>query len=204
VRFARDAYPLAGGCAVAAALLAWWSPWLALFPLLAGAFCLYFFRDPARTPPAERDVVLSPADGKIIVADARRVSIFLNIFNVHICRTPIAGKVANIRHERGGFRAAWHDEASLTNERAIVEVEGQRRLTFTLVAGLVARRIVFWTAPGRELRAGERVGLIRFGSRVDVDLPAGAALAVRVGERVRAGESVLARFEGAAAQPGSR
>jgi len=201
LRFARDAYPLAGGFLALAAVLALLRPWAAIPPLILAAFCLYFFRDPERTPPGDPDAVLSPADGKIILATPARVSIFLNIFNVHVCRTPIGGKVASIRHEAGGFRAAWHDEASLHNERAIVEMHAPRhRLTFTLVAGLVARRIVFWTQPGSELRAGERVGLIRFGSRVDVDLPPGASLAIRVGDRVRAGESILARIDAGSAR----
>jgi phosphatidylserine decarboxylase len=118
----------------------------------------------------------------------------MNVFDVHVCRTPAPGRLVSLTHASGSFVAAFKDAASESNERAVLVVEGPSGpVRFALVAGLVARRIVTWVQPGQDLAAGQRVGLIRFGSRVDVDLPGGSAPAVHVGERVRAGTSVLAR-----------
>jgi phosphatidylserine decarboxylase len=200
VRFARDAFPIAGGLLVAAVVLGLWSAWLALLPAGLLAFTLFFFRDPERTPPADAGAVLAPADGRVVRADAARVSIFLSVFNVHVCRTPVAGRVASVQHVRGRFIAAFRDAASEHNERAVIAIDaGGHSLVFAMVAGLVARRIVCRVGVGDALRAGDRVGLIRFGSRVDVDLPAGVTPCVRVGDRVVAGESVLARMASHAA-----
>ena len=118
----------------------------------------------------------------------------MNVFDVHVCRTPMAGRVEEVRHQPGRFLAAYRDEASDSNERASIRVrDGDRDLTFTLVAGLIARRIVCRVSPGNELAAGDRVGLIRFGSRVDTTLPVGFSPTVAVGQRVIAGETVIAR-----------
>ena len=120
----------------------------------------------------------------------------MNVFDVHVCRSPTAGRIEEVQHFSGKFLAAYKDSASEHNERASIRIrEGQSELTFTLVAGLVARRIVCRVVPGQVLRAGERVGLIRFGSRVDVSPPPGFSPRVRVGERVTAGETVIARAE---------
>jgi phosphatidylserine decarboxylase len=176
----------------AAALLL--HPAAALLPLLLLAFFLWFFRDPERVPPADPRALVSPADGKVVRADGRRISIFLNLFDVHVCRSPVAAELESVEHVPGRFLAAYKDEASEHNERASFRLsERGRKLTMTLVAGLVARRIVVWVVPGRHLERGQRVGLIRFGSRVDLDLPEGAVPQVRVGQRVRAGVSVVAR-----------
>ncbi len=193
----REALPFAGALAILAAVAALWSPWASVAPVLLLAFTLWFFRDPERRPPGDPAAILSPADGRIIVAGPRRVSVFMNVFDVHVCRTPIAGKVVSARHFPGRFLAAWADDASQHNERTVIEVDpgGAAPLRFTLVAGLIARRIVCRVEPGSVLAAGERIGLIRFGSRVDVDLPDGAATAVKIGERVVAGVSVIARRE---------
>lgn len=158
-------------------------------------FSLNFFRDPERQTPADPASLISPADGKIVRADGARVSIFMNVFDVHVCRSPIAGRVTSVRHDAGRFLAAMKDAASEQNERTTIVVQpgNGAPVRFVLVAGLVARRIVCRVEAGRELSAGERVGIIRFGSRVDVDLPDGASAAVEVGQRVVAGETVIAR-----------
>ena len=191
----REALPLAALLAVVAVVAGWFYPWLAVLPTLLLAFTLWFFRDPERKAPDDPGALISPADGRVIRVDAERISIFLNVFNVHVCRTPIAGRVASVVHTKGRFLAAFKDEASEQNERAALEVDGgAHRVRFTMVAGLIARRILTWVAEGRSLEAGERIGLIRFGSRVDVDLPAGTTPGVAVGDRVVAGESVIARL----------
>ncbi len=193
----RDVWPFAAVPAFLAIVAAAWTP-LASIPLLVVlGFVLWFFRDPEREPPDRPGILVSPADGRVLVADARRVSIFMNVFDVHVCRAPMAGRVASVEHLPGRFAAAFRDVASERNERAAILIEdGAARLRFTLVAGLVARRIVCRVRPGDALTIGERVGLIRFGSRVDVDLPPGASPAVRVGDRVVAGISVIADLPG--------
>lgn len=194
MRIAREALPFALGSVVAAAILWVWSPWAAAPAVLFLAFSLYFFRDPERNAPPDLDAIVSPADGRVIVSGAKRVSIFLNVFDVHVCRSPIGGRIASVTHVPGRFVAAFKDEASEHNERAAIEVEAPgARLTFVLVAGLVARRIVCKVGPGQTVAAGDRIGLIRFGSRVDVDLPAGCLVETSVGARVVAGETVIAR-----------
>jgi phosphatidylserine decarboxylase len=159
-------------------------------------FTIWFFRDPERAPPDDPHVLVSPADGRVLIATQEKISVFMNVFNVHVCRTPAGGRVEEVRHVPGKFLAAYQDSASEHNERASIRMrEGERALTFTLVAGLIARRIVCHVVPGQVLRTGDRVGLIRFGSRVDVSPPPGFSPQVRVGERVVAGETVIARAE---------
>lgn len=194
-RVVRDAFvPFAVLVAVAAALIPWY-PWAAAPMLVLAGFILWFFRDPERTPPADPHAIVAPADGRVIRADEDGVSVFLNLFDVHVCRSPLAARVASLAHERGRFLAAFREEASEQNERVRIELEGEStHVQLTLVAGLVARRIVSWVAEGQHLGTGERLGMIRFGSRVDVRLPAGVDTAVRVGKRVRAGETVIARI----------
>lgn len=191
----RAAYPFAVPAAVLAVAAGLWSPWAAIPFVAFLAFTLWFFRDPERETPADALAIRSPADGRIIKTGPERISVFMSPLDVHVCRAPFAGRVTSIRHERGRFLAAFKDEASEQNERATLRLATDRgELAFTLVAGLIARRIVVRVAEGQVLRAGERIGLIRFGSRVDLDLPAGASPAVAIGDRVAAGESVLARF----------
>jgi len=165
---------------------------------LLAAFCLYFFRDPERAAPAGA-VAVSPADGKIVAirrekAGQARLSIFLNIFDVHVNRSPIAGTITDVRYRPGRFLAANREEASAQNEQNAVTVEGNgTRVVFNQIAGLIARRVVFYKKPGDVVAAGERVGLIKFGSRVDIFLGPEWELAVYEGHRVKAGSSVLAR-----------
>ena len=188
-------WPFVGSLAAVAVLAAWWSPWAAVVVLIPLLFTLNFFRDPERAIPDDPQAIVSPADGRIIRADRDRVSIFMNVFDVHVCRTPVGGRIVDVTRSPGKFLAAMRDDASEHNERVAIVVQPPSGppLRFVLVAGLIARRILCRVAPSATLRAGDRVGIIRFGSRVDVDLPAGAIPSVAVGQRVVSGESVIAR-----------
>ncbi len=183
----------------AGALVAWIvSPWFAAPLWLLAAFCLYFFRDPDRAIPAG-PVAVSPADGKVVAVKAEgpsltRVSIFLNVFNVHVNRTPIAGTIAEVQYREGKFHVASREVCSDQNEQNVVTVQGEgTTVVFKQIAGLIARRIVFHKKPGDRVDAGERVGLIKFGSRVDVLLGPEWEIAVQPGMRVSGGSSVIAR-----------
>jgi len=191
---------LLAGAGAVAYLSSWY--WALPFVILA-AFCLYFFRDPDRKAPPG-PVAVSPADGKVVVVKpengGQRISIFLNVFDVHVNRTPIPGKVTEIRYQEGQFLVASKEEASHSNEQNLITVEGTvggkaTRVAFKQIAGLIARRIVCYKKLGDTLAAGERIGLIKFGSRVDVQLGPEWEVAVRVGERVSAGSSVIARIK---------
>ena len=164
--------------------------------ILAG-FCLWFFRDPDREVPSG-PVAVSPADGKVVLVRSEgpltRVSIFLNIFDVHVNRTPIAGRVTGVKYQPGRFMVASRDQASSENEQNTITVEGGgSKVVFSQIAGLIARRIVCYKKAGDVVSAGERIGLIKFGSRMDVLLGPEWNIEVRPGERVKAGSSVLAR-----------
>ncbi len=180
---------------------------LAALGLLLSLFSLWFFRNPDRTPPSRAGVVVSPADGRIVYAgespsgryaaeDGKRVSVFMSPIDVHVNRAPVTGRVASIRYHKGAFHVASVDKASLMNEQngvAISTPEG-RTVTYVQIAGMLARRIVCDLKEGDAVRQGQRVGMIRFGSRVDLYLPAEVRLSVGVGDRVRAGESVIGTF----------
>jgi phosphatidylserine decarboxylase len=161
------------------------------------AFCLYFFRDPERTPPVD-DVIVSPADGKVVAVrqispDETRISIFLNIFNVHVNRTPIPGRITEVLYRKGKFLVASHEAASVENEQNTLIVDGPRgRVVCRQIAGLIARRIICYKQAGDSVAAGERIGYIKFGSRVDVLFGPEWKLAVSVGDKVSAGTTVLA------------
>jgi phosphatidylserine decarboxylase len=165
---------------------------------LLAAFCLYFFRDPERAIPAG-DVVVSPADGKVLAVraesrDLTRVSVFMNVFDVHVNRAPIGGRITEVSYKKGRFLVASKERASTENEQNLVVVEGGgSRVAFKQIAGLIARRIVCYKKAGDAVARGERVGLIKFGSRVDVWLGSEWSVAVREGERVKAGSSVLGK-----------
>ena len=196
----REALPFVVVLAAVAVVTGLWLPWLAILPGAALVFTLWFFRDPERRAPSDPDAIVSPADGRVIRVDERRISVFLNVFNVHVCRSPVAGKVNSIVHTPGRFLAAFKDEASEHNERTAIDIETtDHPVRLTLVAGLIARRIVPWIEESQELAVGQRVGLIRFGSRADIDLPPGSTPCVAIGERVVAGETVLARLPDRAA-----
>jgi phosphatidylserine decarboxylase len=166
------------------------------FYLLA-LFCLWFFRDPEREIPSG-PVAVSPADGRVVRVrrkpDGTQLCIFLNVFDVHVNRSPIAGKIVGVEYHKGKFLVASKDEASYQNERNTITVEGaQSTVRFAQIAGLIARRIVCTKKPGDYVTMGERIGLIRFGSRVDVDFGPEWEVTVREGERVSAGSSIVAR-----------
>src|SRR6202167_236001 len=162
-------------------------------------FCLYFFRDPDRSIP-DGPVAVSPADGKVVGiigdgagAECTRISIFLNIFDVHVNRAPIAGRIANVEYTKGQFLVASREVASSQNERNTVTIAGDASVRFAQIAGLIARRIVFYKKLGDTVAKGERVGLIKFGSRVDIFLGPEWEIKVRPGERVSGGSSILAQ-----------
>lgn len=190
------------GVTVLLYLLGWPKAALA-FGVLA-LFMLYFFRDPKRIPPERPGAVLAPADGKVteirevtdhFVGPGKQVSIFLSPFDVHVNRAPIGGLVVGVEYRAGRFLPAYRAEASELNERATVRLQGQDvRVTVTQIAGVLARRIVCRLGGGEKLQAGERFGMIRFGSRVDLVLPRSVGIEARPGDRVRAGESIIGVF----------
>jgi phosphatidylserine decarboxylase len=198
----RDGYYYGLAClAVALLLVRLTVPALAAIPLLLGAFFLWFFRDPERQIPSAEGAVVSPADGKVtdvsIMAlngePCTRISIFLNVFNVHVNRSPIAGVITDVTYKPGKFGNAMGEVSAQENEQNIVTVRGDSgNVVFKQIAGLLARRIVFFKKPGDHVARGERVGLIKFGSRVDVMLPVDAETKVKVGDHVAGGSSVLA------------
>lgn len=198
----RDGYYYGFAFIAAGILLGWLiHPALAIVPLLLAFFFLWFFRDPERTIPGDGGAVVSPADGRVtdvstvIVGSEKqlRLSIFLSVFNVHVNRVPISGVIREIRYQRGKFLDARSPDCADQNEQNIVTVEGQgQRVVFKQIAGLLARRIVFHPRVGDHVERGQRIGLIKFGSRCDVLVDASARPNVKVGDRVRGGASVLA------------
>jgi phosphatidylserine decarboxylase len=202
VPVAPEGWPFILPPAAAACIMAvmGWGGAAAVFAVVALAF-LGFFRDPDRVAPDLAGAVLAPADGRVMViteavdpwvGPAVRVSIFLSPLDVHVNRAPIGGLVKNVEYAAGRFLAAYRPEASEQNERCAVSLDGERaRVTVTQISGVLARRIVCRVRPGDTLRAGERYGLIRFGSRTDLVLPRGTEVRVRLGDRVRGGESVM-------------
>lgn len=204
----REGVPFVSAFALATLVLFWiWAP-LGWIGVLLTVWCYYFFRDPVRSVPAGDSLILSPADGIVsLIEDAvpppelglgpaplLRVSVFMSVFNCHVNRMPVAGTVAAIAYRPGKFVSASLDKASTDNERnalAITLADG-RSLVVVQIAGLVARRIVCWTKVGQALRGGDRFGMIRFGSRLDVYLPPGVAPLVALGQTMIAGETVLA------------
>jgi phosphatidylserine decarboxylase len=198
---APEGWPFIFPPAVAACILAgvgWWAV-ATVVGVPALAF-LGFFRDPERRPPDVPGAVLAPADGKVMevvltddawVGPAVRVSIFLSPLDVHINRVPLAGVVAGVEYAAGKFQAAYKPEASLVNERCTLLLEGSARVAVRQIAGVLARRIVCRVRTGDKVEAGQRYGLIRFGSRTDLFLPRATLLRVRVGDHVRGGESIM-------------
>jgi phosphatidylserine decarboxylase len=197
----RDAYKFIVPLLAAGILL-----YLAGFPypalpfIVLALFTAFFFRNPARKIPEGKNLIVSPADGKVVkISKAENgeqsISIFLSIFNVHVNRSPISGEMKTLEYVRGKFKAAFDEEASRVNEQNIITLDGgDIQVTFKQIAGLIARRVVCWKRPGDRLKKGEVVGLIRFGSRTDVILPAGVDIKVRVGDKVHGGSSILGEY----------
>jgi phosphatidylserine decarboxylase len=177
--------------------------WAAGVLIFLGVFVLYFFRDPERAIPSDPDVVVSPADGRVVeILDeswetnpGRRISIFLSVWNVHVNRAPVAGEIRRVEYRPGRFYAALRARASTENEQNVIRIATPRgEMVFKQIAGAIARRVLCWKAEGDRVALGERVGMIRFGSRVDVWLPAAAEIIVRRGQNVAGGSSVLAKW----------
>jgi len=198
----RDGYYYGLAFIAVAALLGWLTiPALAVVPLLFAAFFLWFFRDPERQIPAFEGAIVSPADGKVTDISTTgsggeqrtRISIFLNVFNVHVNRSPAAGTITGVQYQKGKFGNAMGAASAEQNEQNIVTLDTEYgTMVFKQIAGLLARRIVFTRKVGDSVARGERVGLIKFGSRTDVIFPAGAQVKVRVGDNVKGGATVLA------------
>jgi phosphatidylserine decarboxylase len=214
VNFAREGIPfiliamaLAAAAFAGALVRRSWPLWLLAFVLtLLVLWVAYFFRDPERSGQRGESLVISPADGRVIDITevdepaflhgrAIRISVFMNVFNVHVNRYPVSGKVAYVHYNPGKFLNAAADKASLENEQSSIGVQTARhRVLFRQIAGLIARRIVTYSREGDDAEQGERMGLIRFGSRVDVFVPVGSVVKVKLGERPQAGVTVLAEL----------
>lgn len=206
IPIAAEGYPFIGYSALLTILSGLFGfPLITLILLITTTFILMFFRDPERTTPEIDRGVLSPADGRIIFVETTRderfadedvlkISIFMNVFNVHVNRIPFSGTVSKVRHVPGSFLAADSEKAHLNNEYCAVTIitDNDRELTMVQIAGLIARRIICRLETGDTIKCGERYGLIRFGSRVDLYLPRQSNPAVKVGDKVVAGESLLA------------
>jgi phosphatidylserine decarboxylase len=212
--FAKEGYPFIAytvGLTVLLSVAAWRLCSTVLFipaslSLVLTLFVLYFFRNPERTAPADNAAVIAPADGTVIVVErvpetplgveALKISIFMSVFNVHVNRVPFNGKVIDTFHHAGKFFDARDGRASCENERngIVLEIAGGTRIAFVQIAGLIARRIISYPLVGDLLVRGERYGLIRFGSRVDVYLPPQVEPLVKLGDKTVAGETVLARI----------
>ncbi len=203
----RDGY-IYGLSLLAVAALLWWitGHWIwSVAPVLLAAFFLWFFRDPQRTIPAGKGLIVSPGDGLVTETSSistpegsrQRISIFLSVFDVHVNRAPIGGVLSSVRYQKGQFLNAMNPASAERNEQNTATVRGEGgdagcEVTFKQIAGLLARRIVFQCNQGQSVERGQRVGLIKFGSRVDIVIPSNAVLRVKVGDRVKGGASVLA------------
>ncbi len=213
----REGYPFIGGFAVVALVLFWLWPPLGSVGVIATLWCIYFFRDPPRVTPIRDGIVVAPADGRVCqvvrVVPPRelelgdrplpRVSIFMSVFDCHVNRSPVAGRIERIIYRAGKFVSADLDKASEDNERnAFIVVTGTgQRLAVVQIAGLIARRIVCFVREGDNLGAGQRIGMIRFGSRVDVYLPEGTRVLAGEGQIAIAGETLIADLAGGEAEP---
>lgn len=181
----------------------WWHPVAGVVGLLLVIFNINFFRDPERLIPADTRAIVSPADGKVVEVRAAReaqflggeatmVAIFLNVFDVHVNRAPIGGEIKLSEHVPGKFLNAMKAESGEFNEHQILGLQdGEFRVTVRLIAGAIARRICMWSNPGERVERGQRIGMIRYGSRAEIYLPMGCEVAVKVGERVKGGESII-------------
>ena len=207
----KEGYPFIAAFLVASLILGWIFKPLFWIGLILTLWCAYFFRDPERMTPQDDDLVISPADGKVssvqmVVPPAElnlgsepmlRISVFMNVFNCHVNRSPVRGRIVSVNYRSGSFVNAELDKASEDNERRILVIEtpANGEIGVVQIAGLVARRIVTFSALGETIGVGQRFGLIRFGSRVDIYLPPGKSALVSVGQRAVAGETVLADLQ---------
>jgi phosphatidylserine decarboxylase len=208
----RDGYIYGLSLLMVAGLLAWATgSWIwPIVPLLLAGFFLWFFRDPERPIPSEPGLIVSPADGLVTETvtistpdgPRKRISIFLSVFDVHVNRAPIAGELRDVHYYKGQYMNAMNPACAERNERNVVTMRGEGiEVTFKQIAGLLARRIVFPFKAGDRVERGQRVGLIKFGSRTDVVMPAEAEFQVKVGDRVKGGASVIAVMTAGVAEP---
>lgn len=212
----REGYPFIAVFAAVTLVVGYFSSVLFWICLILTAWCIYFFRDPERVTPVDDRLVISPADGVVSAVgpavpprelglggdEMTRISVFMNVFSCHVNRAPVRGRITRIEHRPGQFLNAELDKASTENERNGVVIDSPNGIVAAVqIAGLVARRIVCWAEAGGAIAIGERFGLIRFGSRVDVYLPAGAVPRVAVGQTAVGGETVIAEFGGTASAP---
>ena len=197
---AKDAFPFLIPLLILTVLLwLYGSKALAIVFLILSLFLAFFFRDPERNIPDDPSLVVAPADGKIVEilrqADGTtRISIFLSIFNVHINRAPVDGIIESIQYTPGKFKPAFDPSASADNERNVLVIDhGSYKIKVSQIAGILARRIVCWKKPGEHVQKGERFGLIKFGSRVDLTLPRDVIPSVKMGDKVKGGSTVMGR-----------
>ena len=206
MKIAREGFPYIGLPALVALVLLLLGYWLIALPfIIVTAFMLYFFRDPRREPPAERDVIVSPADGRVTrisalgddkQSSATLVSIFLSPLDVHINRSPIAGQITDVSYTSGKFLMATDERASLVNEQNALTIKGEEiSVVCKQIAGILARRIVCWKRAGDQLTLGERFGLIKFSSRTDVILPQNVTVTVKEGTKVQGGTTIIGRIQ---------
>ena len=210
---AKEGFPFVfGALAVFIILIVFPVKFLIFLSLLFGVFCLWFFRDPERSIPPFSDIMVSPADGKVVEVyeteyegrTVTKISIFMNVFNVHVNRMPIAGKIKSVTHKEGKFLSADKPEASYENEQNIIDIESSYGdVTVKQVAGLIARRTVCNAKVGDELPIGERFGMIKFSSRLEVFVSKGFDISVKNGDIVKAGETVLGKYVGENIENGS-
>jgi phosphatidylserine decarboxylase len=212
----REGYPFIAAFAVATLVLWLISTYLFFIGLIFTAWCTYFFRDPQRVTPVDDRLVIAPADGVVSAVgpavppqelgmgatEMTRISVFMDVFSCHVNRAPVRGRITVIQHRAGKFLNADLDKASIENERNGLVIESPHGpMAVVQIAGLVARRIVCWAAVNENIGTGERFGLIRFGSRVDVYLPDGARPRVAVGQTAVGGETIIADFDGSPTLP---
>jgi len=201
----KDGYKFAAGPLVVGiiSVVFHWN-WIGGVLIFLGLFVMFFFRDPQRTPPPDPETIVSPADGRVMEVveeplngkPGRRISVFLSIFDVHVNRSPVAGRITAIEYRTGKFYAAMRGRASAENEQNSFHIQSDHgEVVFKQIAGWIARRIICWKAVGDSVMRGERVGMIRFGSRTDIWLPEGVEIQVRPGQHVAGGTSILARWK---------
>jgi phosphatidylserine decarboxylase len=215
----REGWPFVAGFAAVTLVLGFFSTSLFWIGAILTAWCAYFFRDPERVTPVDDALVVSPADGIVSAVgpavpprelglgpnEMTRISVFMNVFSCHVNRSPVRGRIVAVEHRPGKFLNAELDKASVENERNGLVIDSPHgRIAAVQIAGLVARRILCWTDAGSDIAVGDRFGLIRFGSRVDVYLPEGAVAKVAVGQTAVAGETVIAEFGTNAVSPSVR
>ena len=197
MRIAREGYPyIISLFLIAILLFVFKFNWAGFVFLFLGAFCTFFFRDPERLFRGTEKQVAAPADGRVVSIrqenNNEALSIFLSVFDVHVNRAPVSGKITEVQYVKGKFLFAFDERASIENERNSITMDHQNiAVRCVQIAGVVARRIVCWSKVGDFLKVGDRIGLIKFGSRLDVFLPAGSKITVKKGDRVRAGETVI-------------